>query len=123
MTEGELCSDEARTAENGPTEAQWPDEGRPEVKDLIHHSTEAPILLHFHRTPGSLGKCRLKRFRQLSPGDKLNVVENRAFMGPEPNNHVVPMPMPLVDKLTYIFTATICGGFLAGPLVGYVLWH
>ncbi len=32
MTGGELCPDEARTAENGPTEAQWPDEGRPELR-------------------------------------------------------------------------------------------
>ena len=59
MTEGELYPDEARTAKNGPTEALWPDEGRPEAKDLIHHSTEAPILLHFPRTPGSSGKCRV----------------------------------------------------------------
>ena len=43
MTEGELCPDEARTAENGPTEALWPDEGRPQAKDLIHPAAEARI--------------------------------------------------------------------------------
>ena len=58
MTEGELCPDEVRTAENGPTEAQWPDEGRPQAKDLTHPAAEAPIRLHFRRTPGPPGKCR-----------------------------------------------------------------
>ncbi len=79
MTEGELCPDEARTAENGPTEAQWHDEGRPEAKYLIHHSTEAPILLHFRRTPGSPGKCRFNaaydRLKSTVPSEIVGKIE------------------------------------------------
>ena len=61
MIGGELCPDEAGAAENRPTEAQCPDEGRAEAKDLGPPSAEAAIRLHFRRPPGFSGKCRFSQ--------------------------------------------------------------
>ena len=45
---GELCPDEVKTAKNGPTEATWLDEARPEADKITRSSTEAPLLLQWH---------------------------------------------------------------------------
>ena len=57
---GEVRPDKAKTANDGPTAAQWFDEERRKAKKFIRYSMETPFCLLSHRFSESLGECRLR---------------------------------------------------------------